>query len=462
MKIQFNGAVRNVTGSKHLLQVQERTLLLDCGLYQGRRDEARRRNSRLPFAAQAIHNCVLSHAHVDHSGTLPVLVKSGFKGKIFCTPATADLCAIMLRDSATIQERDAEYLNKHKKRRGDSLIEPLYTLADAEAVDNYFETVPYGQSFSPMSGVTATFFDAGHILGSAITRYDLSENGMTTSLVFTGDLGRNNVPILRNPQNPGHADYLATESTYGNRLHDTEENLSHAFKKHIEEVRARRGVLIIPAFSVGRTQLLLYHLGQLINKKELRSLPIFVDSPLAISATEIYERHTDCYDSRARELLRQHKELFAFNGVKFVRDAKDSMALNHFSDPCIILSASGMCEAGRVLHHLKHRLPDPRNRVLMVGWQAPHTLGRKLIEKEKTVRVLDETVPVKAEIVSLLGFSAHADAQELEDFAASIKGVKRTFLVHGETAAAEALKARLARRGRHEVVITDEEAWYPL
>ena len=384
MKLQFFGAVRTVTGTMHLLETNGVRILLDCGLYQGPRQESFDRNRTLPFEAGTIDAMVLSHAHIDHSGNIPVLVRSGFSGDIYTTAASRDLCAAMLRDSAHIQEEDAAYVSKKRAKQGLPPIEPLYTTEDADRSLNHFVGLGYNRPLRIAPGITLTLYDAGHILGSAVVVLDVEEAGQKRRLVFTGDLGREGMPILRDPQPVEKANYLIIESTYGDRLHDPIETTDQALRNVVVETFQRGGKVIVPAFAVGRTQELVYALHRLMVARKLPSLPIFVDSPLAVNASEIFRAHEECFDEETRQFIRsdRHKAVFGFDVITFIRSVEESKSLNDIHDPMIVISASGMAESGRILHHLAHNIGNPKNTVLIVSWQAPYTLGRRLADRE--------------------------------------------------------------------------------
>lgn len=448
MRIAFQGAVRTVTGSRHLLTVGHNRILLDCGLYQGKRDLSEQRNRDFPTPPGEIDAVVLSHAHIDHSGNLPTFAKHGFRGPIHATRATADLCGIMLRDSAHIQEKDAEFVNKHPRRRGARHREPLYTLEDAERAIGLFRGHTYDEPIAVCGGVTATFRDAGHILGSAIVELDLIERGVRRKLVFTGDLGRPNLPILRDPSTVEACDILLIESTYGNRLHPPPESLPDRVAEIVERVRARGGKIIIPAFAVGRVQEVVWILKGLIDSRRIAPIPIYVDSPLAVNATEIFDRHPECFDAETREVLRRDGDPFGLGLVRYITDVEQSKGLNGRPEPCVIISPSGMCEAGRVLHHLRNNIEDPRTLVLIVGFQAEETLGKRLVEKRDSVRIFGEEFQRRAEVVVMNAFSAHADRNEILAWVDRIKTrPRRTFVVHGVEEQSESLAAALRERG---------------
>lgn len=447
MKIEFCGAAQTVTGSQHLLSVGDKRVLLDCGLFQGRREEANRINREFIFDPASVDSVILSHAHIDHSGNLPSLVKRGFKGMIFATPPTRDLCAIMLADSASIQFKDATHLAKHKGQN----IEPLYTAEDVAETMSRFVTIPYHYEFEPVEGVNATFYDAGHLLGSAITSVHATHRGKTSRICFTGDVGRYNRPVLADPEcPPDEFDVILTESTYGGRSHETEHDLEGKLLEIINHTIERHGKLIIPAFSVGRTQEIVYYLNNLANKERLPNIPIYVDSPLAISATHVFRLHPECYDSETRLLMLSDPIPFDFKGLHYVREVAESKRINAMKRPCVIIAGSGMCESGRVLHHLMHNVGKRNTTVLFLGFNAEHTLGRRLADGMKKVRIMGDEYIVRAHIEKLSGLSAHADHGELLAFLDKFKRTadQRIFLVHGELSAQEAFKSALKDTGR--------------
>jgi metallo-beta-lactamase family protein len=448
MKLSFLGAVRTVTGSRHLLTVGSRRVLLDCGLYQGRRDLSEQINSQLPFDPGSIDAVVLSHAHIDHSGNLPTLARQGYRGPIHATSATSDLCSVMLRDSAHIQVKDAEFVNKHPRRRGPRERQPLYMPEDAETAIGLFQGHPYDTPIPVCEGVTVTFRDAGHILGSAIVDLDLREKGVHRRLVFTGDLGRPHLPILRDPATVSGCDVLLTESTYGDRLHPSIDAVPGQLAALVDRVRARGGKILIPAFAVGRVQEIVWILKGLIDSGRIPKLPIYVDSPLAVDATEIFARHPECYDAETMEALRVDGDPLGFGLVHYIHDVEESKKLNGQAGTWIIISPSGMCEAGRVLHHLRNNIEDPRVVILIVGFQAEDTLGRRLAEGRTQIRIFGEEFTRQAEVVVMEGFSAHADRDELLGWAERIHDRPRqTYIVHGGLDQGEALAAALKEKG---------------
>ncbi|GIU76240.1 MAG: MBL fold hydrolase [Bryobacteraceae bacterium] len=461
MKLTFHGAAQTVTGSMHELNVNGARLLLDCGLFQGRRKEARERNANFPFAASRISAVLLSHAHIDHSGNIPTLVKSGFEGPVYATPATVDLCHSMLPDSAHLQEKDALFLAKRKHRRRllgieDELeiVEPLYSQADAERSLRHFQSVLDGDPKEVADGVTFTGIEAGHMLGSTALVLELRRNGKTVRLAYSGDVGRPKLPILRDPQPLPEVDYLIMESTYGDRLHKDLDMVKAKLADVVRRAAARGGKIIAPAFAVGRTQQLVLLLHELIEEKQIPSIPIFVDSPLAVDVTEVFRRHTYLFDEETSRFLRNGEDPFGFRLLRYVRDVSESKALNELRGPALIISASGMCEAGRILHHLRNNIEDPRNMVLITGFMAEHTLGRKIVEKWPEVPIFGEPVRLRAEVVKLNELSGHADQRELLAWMKPVaRSVKRVFLVHGEPAQAAALRQAIHDRYGLEAVI---------
>ncbi|WP_374688651.1 MBL fold metallo-hydrolase RNA specificity domain-containing protein [Promineifilum sp.] len=443
MDITFHGAARTVTGSQHLIDVNGHRILLDCGLYQGPREKSGDRNRHLPFDAATVHTLILSHAHIDHSGNIPNLVRNGFRGDIIATSATRDLCSIMLRDSAKIQEQDIEYLNKKRRREGQPPLEPVYTMADAMASLKQFLGINYERPYNVAPGITLTFYDAGHVLGSALVALDIEGDGPAKRLVFTGDLGRANRPILNDPVFLDRADILIMESTYGDREHPNDEDTDHLLEDIIRDTVKAGGKVIVPAFAIGRTQELVYRLNNLVERRDLPpNLQVYVDSPLAIDATAVFRAHPEAYDSEIAEVLMtdRDRDPFGFTMMRYTRSAEQSKELNFLRQPAVIISASGMAETGRILHHLKNNIEDPRSTVLITGFQAPETLGRRLVDGQKRVKIFGEDYDVRARVVSLNGLSGHADRSELLTWAGHLKPPPRhTFLVHGEPDAALAL-----------------------
>jgi metallo-beta-lactamase family protein len=439
MKMTFWGAAGAVTGSMHLVESGGKRFLLDCGLNQGRRRESDEKNRNLPISGPSIEAVVLSHAHIDHAGNLPTLVKTGFSGPIYATPATVDLCGWMLRDTAHIQEHDAEFLNKrheHRKQRGlaDGHVVPLFTMADAEATMPLFRPVAYHEPRELAAGLSYESHDAGHILGSSwVVLRERSEKGGMLRLGFSGDLGRPGLPILRDPEPLDEVDYLILESTYGGRLHKDIHHVANKLAEVVIRTAKRGGRIIVPAFAVGRTQQLVLLLHELANQQRIPNIPIFVDSPLALNVTQVHRDHPECFGEETRKFLFNHEDPFGFSRLKYIREAADSKKLNDLHGPFIVISASGMCEQGRILHHLRNNIEDPRNTVLITGFQARDTLGRKLVEKWPEVLIFGEPMRVRAEISSLDELSGHADQAEiLEWIAPRARTIRKVFLVHGE------------------------------
>lgn len=455
MKIKFCGAAREVTGSRHLLEVNGKKILLDCGLFQGHRKEADEKNREFCVDPKEVDAIILSHAHIDHSGGIPFLVKNGFKGQIFSTFATRDLCNYMLMDSAYIQEKDAEYLNKKLEKKGGEIIEPLYTTEDAVSALELFYGVSYEKAFVVTEGVVCSFYDAGHILGSALVHLVIheKETDKRYTLAFTGDLGRKNLPILRDPQVLPPTDYLITESTYGDRFHESILDAGKRLAEVVTKTAKRGGKILIPAFSVERTQEIVYHLNQLWQEDKIPDMPIYVDSPLAANVTEVFVNHPECFDRRTfREFIVNRKNPFGFGRLKYTRDVEESKALNSLAGPAIIISASGMCESGRILHHLKNNIEDPKNTIMIVGFMAANTLGRKIQEEQKMVNIFGESYQLRAEVCKMDAFSGHADRSDLLDYINKVEGVKKIFLVHGEEEQAGKFKSYLNENGFKDVV----------
>lgn len=455
MEVTFWGAARTVTGSMHQVALSDgRRLLLDCGLFQGRRAQAREINGSFPFDASKIDAVLLSHAHIDHSGQLPSLYKHGFRGKIYATHATSDLCRPMLLDSAFIQFKDAEFVNRHL-RRGELAIEPLYRPEDAEAVLGQFVSVGYGDPFRPLEGVEVEYRDAGHILGSATMVLTVQESSKSLRLGFTGDVGRADRPILRDPQPMAACEYLISESTYGGRTHQGIDATKRTLAEVISRTASRGGKVLIPAFAVGRTQEIVYRLEQLSHEGKLPRIPIVVDSPLAVNITAVYQTHPECYDAQLRHHMLEDDDPFGFDRLRYVRRVEESKALNASRVPMVIISASGMCEAGRILHHLRNAIEDERNTILIVGYCAENTLGRKLADQQREVRIFGEPFRRRAEVVVIDTLSAHADQPELLSFLSSQdpSRLRRLDLVHGEIDRQEALKKVLKKKGFRNIHI---------
>jgi metallo-beta-lactamase family protein len=453
MKITFHGAAQTVTGSQHLLEINGHRLLLDCGLYQGKRAEAYERNLKFSFDPRKVDAVILSHAHIDHAGNLPNLVQDGYDGPIYATTATVDLATVMLADSGRIQESDAEFVNKKRLARDQEAIEPLYTEADAARAAALFHAMDYNQPFAPVPGVVARFIEAGHILGSAAVSLEIEEKGRKIRFWFSGDIGRYKLPLLRDPVLPEDVDYLLMESTYGDKPHLDPSLAFDEFQEVVERTLKRGGKVIIPAFAVGRTQELVYHLNMMMFTKDVPPAPVFVDSPLAVNASQVFRKHPECFDDETRWFVQQAQHpALDFKLLKYVQSVEESKALNLRKDPMIIISASGMAETGRILHHLKNNIEDPKNTVCIVSWQAPDTLGRRLADREKQVKIFGEPYHVNAEIATIGGLSGHAGQDLLIKYAANVKNtVKKVFLVHGEPVPAAALTEKLKYQNINEV-----------
>lgn len=458
MKIQFCGAARHVTGSKHLITTEKGTkVLLDCGLFQGINTQDM--NQNFGFDPKEIDYVILSHAHIDHSGLLPRLVRKGFTGQIYCTEATASLCRIMLLDSAHIQETDLERVNERRKRRGQPTLELLYETADVERTLKMLVPIEYRQTFWLNEGeIGVNFTDSGHILGSAAVHLSIKDQGIVKKITFSGDIGRPDDKILRSPEPFEQADVIICESTYGDRLHEPEIDMkSHLLKIVHETCVRKRGKLIIPAFAVDRTQELIYALDQLSSSGQLPSIKVFIDSPLAIKATSIMKKHEECFNPDILEYIEKDGDAFAFPNLKYVSDVNESKAINDFKGPCIIISASGMAEAGRIKHHIKNNILDPKNTILLVGYCSADSLGGALKRGDKEVRIFGESYPVKAEIEVMDSFSAHADYSEMIKYlkCQDPTKVKKFFLVHGEYDTQLSFKIKLETEGFRNVTIPD-------
>jgi metallo-beta-lactamase family protein len=460
MELHFWGAAQTVTGSMHLLKVNGHNVLLDCGLYQGPRKEAFERNKNFPFNPVEIEALIVSHAHIDHIGNIPTLVKQGYRGPIWATSATRDLAAIMLRDSAHIQESDVAYVNKRRARQGKNLFEPLYTQADALEALTLFQTIEYNRPIGPVPGVEFHYRDAGHLLGSTSVTLDIDDQKprKRKRLVFSGDIGRKNLPILRDPQPVEGADYLIMESTYGGRTHEPPEEADAKLKQAVLEAQAQNGKIIIPSFAVGRTQELVYALHRMTNLNAIPPIAVYVDSPLAVNATEVFRLHPEVYDQEIKDFMVETKSHnpFGFEGVTYIRDVEESKALNNLDRPAIIISASGMCESGRVLHHLKNSISNPRNTILFVGYQAENTLGRKILDGQPVVPIFGEEYTVQAKVIKISGYSAHADQPGLLHWlkmAQEQGSLRQLFLVHGEMENSTILAEAARHQGVPEVYV---------
>ncbi len=450
MKITSYGGAEEVTGSKHLLEIGGARILLDCGLFQGRREEAHRKNRMPDFDVSKIHAIVLSHAHIDHTGLLPMMAKLGYRGNVYATPATRDLCAIMLLDSSHIQERDAEWLSKKSRE----FLPPLYSTEDVQEIMRRFVSVSYGVRISVLPNVFITFHDAGHVLGSAMIEVEYEEEHRWRRLVFSGDIGRKNMPILNDPWEPTDADAVIMESTYGNREHAPIEAADEKFAGIVRDTHARGGKMIIPSFALERSQEVIYALKRLDAMGTIPPMPVYVDSPLTVNITEIFRLHTEGFDNEFRQVMRDAGDPFDLPKIRYIRSQEESMQLNTLKGPAIIISASGMCEYGRVLHHLRNHCEDPKNTILIVGFQAEHTLGRRIVEKSRMIKIFGVPRELNAQVKIMNEFSAHAGRSELIAFGARFKGrAQRTILVHGEGEALKALKSGLEGQGAENVMI---------
>lgn len=450
MIIQFLGGAQTVTGSQHLIQVNGKNILLECGLFQGKRKDTYKINRSFSYDPEKLDVMLLSHAHIDHSGNIPNLVKRGYDGPIYATGATVDLCKVMLLDSAYLQERDAKWLNKKRKKKGIDPVEPLYTTEDVGKALSAFVGVQYDRSLNIAPGVNATFRDAGHILGSAGIFLDIEEKGKRIALGFSGDIGRKGTPILADPNVLRDLDLLIMESTYGDRIHEKSDDVMERLAMLIRSTAESGGKIIIPAFAVGRTQLLVYMLHLLFDQDRIPSVPIFVDSPLATNATEIFRLHPECFDREVyRQFLLDHHDPFGFARLKYIREVKNSKELNSLQGPHIIISASGMAEGGRVLYHLRNNIANPQNMILFVGYAAEHTLARRIMDGAKRVNILGDEFEVRARVEKVFEFSAHADRDMLLEYVGhtSPEKLKQIFLVHGEADMALPLLNELIRRG---------------
>ena len=458
MQIKFIGAARTVTGSMHLIKTNRLNILLDCGMFQGKRKESYEKNKKLEFLEPGkIDFVLLSHAHIDHSGNLPQLVKNGFTGTIFSTFATRDLSNIMLLDSAFIQKKDVEFVNKRRSKNNQNLFEPLYDSNDVIKAMEHFQAVNYRKEYYLNSNISFIYYDAGHILGSAITVMNIKENDVHYRLAFTGDLGRPYRPILKDPQLTGNVNILLTESTYGGRYHPDNEIGINRLENIINKTYEKGGKLIVPAFSLGRTQELVFELHKLLLQNRIQKIPIYVDSPLSSNVTEIFRVHPECFDHEIREMLLIEKDPFGFDNLRYIVDVEDSKRLNSLKEPCIIISASGMCESGRILHHLANNIDNPQNTILMTGFCAVDTLGRRIVEKNKKLKILGEEYSVKADVEVLNYLSAHADRDELIGYISHMNrnDMQEIFLIHGDYDQQEKLKEGLKIVGFNKMIIPE-------
>jgi metallo-beta-lactamase family protein len=448
--ITFIGAARTVTGSLHLFEYNNQKFLLECGLYQGHREEAERINRTFPFKPKDIKAVILSHAHIDHSGNLPNLLKRGFAGPIYCTRATKDIASLLLLDSAKIQEYDFKYLNKKLKKKGLPEKEPLYLIEDAEKTLKNFSTVDYKKTFEPLKGVKVTLYDAGHILGSSIILLEVGGQ----RILFSGDLGRKNMPIIKDPTVVQDIDYLIMESTYGGRTHKSYGGMTDEFRTIIERARKKESKIIIPAFAVERTQVLVTILKDLYEEGTLKDVPVYVDSPLASNVTEVFRNHPECFDKETYKIFTDG-DPFNFPGLNYVKDIEESKSLNPRTGPMIIISASGMCEGGRVTHHLIHSIENDENIIVITGFQARGTLGRKILEGASRVSIFNDEYKVRAKIYFMGGMSAHADGNDLLEYVKNVRNgrLKKIYLIHGEIGECKALQERIESECKIDVDI---------
>lgn len=462
MKLTFHGAAGEVTGSQHLIEAGGRRILLDCGLFQGHRAECRAKNEQFHCRPTDLDAIILSHAHIDHSGNLPGLYKAGFRGDVFCTAATMDVARLMLEDSAKIQEEDARYLTE-KFGPGHASAQPLYTREHVESLFRQFQPLNFHEWHELSSDVRIRFSDSGHILGSAITEIELDEDGESRRIVFTGDLGRRGLPVLRDPEIIDGCDVLITESTYANRVHPSASDIKGELERIVKEASIVGGRVVIPAFSLGRTQHLVYFLNELYNEGRLPKVPIFVDSPLARRVTRVYRDHKDIMDSEVQELLRHDQDPFGFPGLTYVGNQRESIELNRREGPFVVISASGMCESGRVVHHLKHSVSNPENTIVLIGFQGRHTLGRKIAERYPYVKFFDREYPLRANVEVLSGLSAHADAQDFRwwfEKMHATSSIGQAFVVHGEEDQARAQADTLAEFCDESPVVPEPHVAY--
>jgi metallo-beta-lactamase family protein len=466
LKIKFLGATETVTGSKHLIETDKGfTILLDCGLYQGMGKETDTLNRNLDLIPSEIDVVILSHAHIDHSGNLPLLVKEGFLGSIYCTPPTLEVVEVLLYDSAKIHESDIKYVNKKREQRGEAPIVPLYTTKDVDRCMKHFKTVPYHADYVLNEDATLTFTDAGHILGSAVVNLKIKDNTKKTiNLTFTGDVGKYNDMLLKNPEPFPQADYIICESTYGDRLHEVDSDAElHLLNVVRNTCVEKRGKLIIPAFSLGRTQEIVFILDKLKNKGLLPNIKVYVDSPLSTNVTDIMRENVVCFNEKLQEYIKTDPDPFGFSNLKYIREKEESMALNTSKEPCIIISASGMMDAGRIKHHLRNNISDSKNTILVVGYCTPNSLGRHIRDGQKVVKIFGEEYEVNAKIEVIDSYSAHADYSELLRFLScqDKTKIKKLFLVHGDIDAKISFKEKLYVEGYKDIIIPNKrESFY--
>ena len=455
MRITFYGAAQTTTGSMHLVEANGKRILLDCGLYQGHRKEAFEKNRNLPVDPKTIDYVILSHAHVDHSGNLPQLVRQGFRGRVFARQSTAELCDVMLRDSCFLQKRDLEYVNKRRRREGKRPFEPLYDELDVDALMQLFVPTHMHEPREIARGLTLELFNAGHILGSALVQLDVrADRGRSHRLLFSGDLGQPHQPILRHHEYPAGADILLCESTYADRLHPSADDVEFRLEQHLKHIDRHNAKLLIPAFSVGRTQQIVYYLNRLADRGRFpREVKVYVDSPLSQKATRIYAAHREVYNDEAKEMIAAGRDPLACPNMSFVGAPEESMALNDAPGPMVIVAASGMCEGGRVVHHIKNIAPDPDNVILICGFQAENTLGRRIVERREKIHVLGEEVPLRAKVDVINALSAHADRAGLSNWLDEVKdNVRHSFAVHGEPDKVAAMVELMKEKGLSNAV----------
>ena len=453
MRINFHGAAHTVTGTQHLLEINGSKLLLDCGLYQGKRADTYERNLNFHFDPKSVDAVILSHAHIDHAGNLPNLTKQGYEGLIYATRATAELGSLMIRDSGRIQESDAEFVNRKRAQHGEGPIEPLYTEQDADDVAGMFKGVDYVEAFEPIPGVIARFYEAGHILGSAGVSLEIEEKGKKIRLWFSGDIGRYRMPLLRDPVLPEAVDYMIMESTYGDKSHSDPQNAFVEFRDVVKRTVERGGKVIVPAFAVGRTQELVYNLNEMMEDGDVPRVPVYVDSPLAVNATQVFKNHPECFDEEtAQFVLEARHPALDFNMLTYVKSVEESKALNERKEPMVIIASSGMAETGRIVHHIRNNIDSPKNTICIVSWQAPNTMGRRLADREPQVNIFGEVYKRKCDVATIGGLSGHAGQDLLMKYALGVKdSVKQIFLVHGEEKQAMTLKGLLNERSLSQV-----------
>ncbi|MDP8233246.1 MAG: MBL fold metallo-hydrolase [Candidatus Saelkia tenebricola] len=447
VSLKFCGGAGTVTGSTHLLSTPKSKILIDCGLFQGKRDEYYKINSYFSFNPHNIDACVLSHAHIDHCGNIPTLIKKGFRSSVYCTPATRDLCHYMLMDSGFVQEEDIKYVNKINKRRGLPAREPLYTQKEAKKALKYLRPIDYHREFPLTKDVTLTFYESGHILGAAVAMLEVKTRKKSIRIAYAVDLGRVDMPLLRNPEIPKDVDYLIIESTYGKRLHDDIKDAEVKLADIITRTIKRGGKIIIPSFALERTQLIVFFISELMRKKKIKKIPIYVDGPLAVNLTEVFRDNAQYFDEATARAFLDKEDPLGYGNITYIKDVNASKKLHGVTKPSIIISASGMCENGRILHHLKNNIENPRNTIIVIGFMAKDTLGKRIVEKRDTVRIFGQLYDLKAEVVLVNAFSSHADKKGLLQYAQGCKGqLKKVFLVHGEPEQLEILRESMRRK----------------